>query len=1160
MPQRSWPERVLFALAGILVVIGLCGWTVLLLHLRQPWPSSAPMSQIEAAVFVLLGLLVMARLIGWRSAEWLGLLPAIWTLSALVYGLIDRSAAPGAVMLPGSDWDEQGTPGRTTALAAACIFLGSIPFVLHAWKRESRFFAFCEAALGSLLVGVAVSSILGYETGQTTFFELGYGASVSPLSAAGLLVLGVCLLMLAWRDDRGAGPAKWAPMPAIVVPLMVTLTLWIGLREREISYVDTRTQAAMDKFLKAADVAIEHQMDAFERFGRKWADAPSETPQARGLDAAAQMGESGRFGCVSIAYVDSAGATRWVFPKTAEVDFSDKAAVGARRAAMEQAKSTGRTAISATTEIILISGGVGRRGPGFVLATPIARPGQETEFVTSEFFYETFFSAIASEQLKLGDDYHFSVSIAGQSVFEGGADKPSGELFLVNRVYLLLDRRIYLTAVPSAEELARDRHPIASLMLFSGISLTGLLALSVSLARGAASGRRSAELSNQRLRAENEERRRIESRLKVSDERLRLAMDTTEIGIFEWNLPSGQVFYSAGLWGMLGHDAARMPATIEAWQSLLHPEDVPGFLSRIQKLRQGADTTLSSESRIRSGSGEWRWIYTRSKCISFDSDRHPARVIGTVQDVTARVEFEHQLRRAKAEADAASRAKSEFLASMSHEIRTPLNGIIGMTSLMMDTPLVEEQRDYIDTIRASSDALLGIVNEILDFSKIESGKLEIEHVPFGLAPCLEEALDLVAKAAESKNLEIGYSMASDVPPWIMGDATRLWQVVSNLANNGVKFTPGGSVSIDVRRGAEAADGRVCLEFIVRDTGIGIPPERMNRLFKPFSQVDSSTTRRYGGTGLGLAICERLCQLMGGSVRVESAVDVGSTFTFTILAEQAEPPPDAPGLPPLPAVLRDAPVLCVSGNTTTRARLRSLLTSWGAQGLFASNATAAVGMAGVTARPALLIVDQAAVATVSMLDELAMFRCPTLVLVPFGRAPLPSRDARPIAVVSKPLKNAAFFQEASRLFADSRKVEPAEPAVERKLADELPLKVLLAEDNVVNQKVALGFLGRLGYRADLAANGLQVLAMIGKQSYDLILMDLQMPEMDGLEASREIHAHLPPDRIPKIIALTANALMRDRDRCMAAGMDDYIAKPVKMQELIDAIKRQFGKSF
>ena len=1158
MPRPSWLERVLFVAAGVLVVIGLselAGWW---LNLKQAWPAYTPMRQIEAAAFVMLGLVVLARLIGWRAAEWLGFLPMIWAVPALAYGLLDRNGAPASGFLPDPFWDAFGSSGRTAILTASGVLLGSITLGLHGLKPKSRFGVFCEAAVGSLLVGAAVSMIVGYQTGQTTVFDWGDGAPVSPTTAAGLLLLGLCLLLLAWRDDRGAGPAAWASMTAIVVPLMVTLTLWIGLRDREIAYVDTRTQAAMDKFLQAADTSIEHQLNAFERFGRKWADTPSETREAREMDAAAQMKESSPLGCVSIESLDPDGRVRWVFPANAAAGTYDQAATGPRLAAMDQARKDGRTAISATTDVVQISGYNGRRGPGFLLVTPVPRPGQGTDFVVAEFLYDTFFSAIAAEQLKLGDDYHFSVSIAGAPVFEGGAVRPSGDRYTVNRVYPLFDRRLFMTAAPSATELAQDLHPMAALALISGLSLTALLALSVSLGRGASLGRRAAELSNQRLQAENEERRRVEDRLKVSDERLRLALDSTEIGIFEWNVPAARVFYSAGLWVMLGYDPAKMPATPDTWQSLLHPDDVATFDSRLRTLRQGVETTVVSESRVRSGSGDWRWIYTRAKCITFDSKRRPVRLIGTVQDVTARVESEHQLRRAKSEADAASRAKSEFLASMSHEIRTPLNGIIGMASLMMDTELEPKQRDYIDTIRESGDALLDIVNEILDFSKVESGKLEIENVPFGLAPCLEEALDLVAKAANKKNLEIGYSVAADVPAWITGDATRLWQVVSNLVNNGVKFTPSGSVSVEVRRGGPAPAGRICLEFIVRDTGIGIAPDRMNRLFKPFSQVDSSTTRRYGGTGLGLAICERLCQLMGGSVKVDSTVDVGSTFTFTIMTEQATPPADTPGIPSPPASLKSGPVLCISGNTTTQARLRSLLSDWGVSGLFAPSAAAEGGMAwSSTARPAMLIVDQLAVDATSQLDELTRYRCPTLVLVPYGRVPLLSRDPRPVGVLSKPIKNDAFFQEVIHLFAEERKKAPVELPEDQRISPELPLKVLLAEDNIVNQKVALGFLARLGYHADLASNGAQAVSMMEKHAYDLVLMDLQMPEMDGLEACREIHARMPAERVPKIIALTANALLTDRNRCLAAGMDDYIAKPVKLNELSAAIKRQCG---
>jgi CheY-like chemotaxis protein/nitrogen-specific signal transduction histidine kinase len=540
------------------------------------------------------------------------------------------------------------------------------------------------------------------------------------------------------------------------------------------------------------------------------------------------------------------------------------------------------------------------------------------------------------------------------------------------------------------------------------------------------------------------------------------------------------------------------------------------------------------------------------------------KFIAVETDITARVETEHQLRRAKAEADDASRAKSEFLASMSHEIRTPMNGVIGMTSLLMETTLTAEQRDFVNTIRTSGDALLTIINDILDFSKIESGKMELEHAPFELALCLEEALELFALQASAKKLEIGYHIAPEAPGWIMGDVTRLRQVIVNLVNNAVKFTPGGSISVEVRPGApvpvpDDPDGAATapvLEFSVRDTGIGIPPDRLGRLFKAFSQVDSSTTRKYGGTGLGLAISQRLCELMGGRIRVESTPGEGSVFIFTI---QAEPAPAGEGaaLPALPAPLREGPVFCVEDHPVTRARLRTVFESWGAACTVFPSVAALTRDAAKHPAPSLLVLDAGEIEETAAHESLNRFSCPRLILYPFGQTAPQTDDGPPLASSPKPIRTGALLQVVVRLFqAGGSGTASPFPVNERTLGEEIPLEVLVAEDNAVNQKVALRFLERLGYRADAVANGLEAVTTLENREYDLVLMDVQMPEMDGYEATRQIRARLPAERQPKIIALTANAMQGDRDAAVAAGMDDYVSKPVKVHEIAAAIRRQF----
>jgi PAS domain S-box-containing protein len=681
-------------------------------------------------------------------------------------------------------------------------------------------------------------------------------------------------------------------------------------------------------------------------------------------------------------------------------------------------------------------------------------------------------------------------------------------------------------------------------------------------------------------------RKEAEERLRESEERLQLAITGSTDGLWDWNVETGEVYYSPRFMALTGHAPDELPHCIETFSNyLLHEEDRATMQAETQ--RHFTDRKpYAVEYRLKHKDGYYLWCQARGQA-SWNAQGRAVRMTGFTMDISERKAAEEklleyaaqmeqkslELEEAKEQAEEATRLKSDFLANMSHEIRTPMNGIIGMSSLLMDTDLNAEQRGFATTVIRSSEALLQIVNDILDFSKIEAGKLEMETIPFDFQVLCEEVADLMAVRAHETNIELLLCYGTDLPRHVLGDAGRVRQILFNLISNAIKFTPKGHVLVTVDKDSDT-DTTTQYRITIEDTGIGIPADKLDYIFNKFTQADGSTTRKFGGTGLGLAICKQLVQMMGGEIGVRSVEGKGSTFWFTLTLEKDSSATYA-AVPVSLSVLRGKQVLLVDDNPTARMVARAQLAPFNVQICETTSASEAFAtllhcMADNTPIDAVvmdyLLPDSDGLALAERIRaHPSLQHMPLLMLtsVPMrgdchrllqekgigGYLPKPLKaEELPEMLALMLTKHATQQAVFTRYNLQENRQLPA-----RQAAPECSFEgvhVLVAEDNQVNQMVAKSMLTKLGVQVTIANHGGEVLALLKQQRFDLILMDCQMPVMDGFEATHAIRLAEAESGLPHmpIVALTANAMKGDEEVCLAAGMDGYLTKPLKPEQL------------
>jgi PAS domain S-box-containing protein len=1048
-------------------------------------------------------------------------------------------------------------PARSARMlwtTAACFMAVGAVLVLGRFSRKSTVSAigilvgYAIAATGAVAVALHLSDL-------SPAYQLGRFSMMAVHTAVGFIALGCGLAGRGWQDSGVSETGAWL-RPALVgtSSLIVTIFVWQTLvsNHREQARYLALTEAR--HLRTAVTTPLEVQIRLVEEMSRRWA-VQLPTREQWMLASSAYLRSAEGYQAIEVA--DANGALTWTSPLGHRPAHGPSDA--ARAQAIEAATRTRSTVLSPLVET--------DHGRVLYSVVPVYRDGGYFGAIIGVYrLTDQLMSALGPEA---ANDYKLAIweGTSPQAVFGFNASTDPASEWGAELGIRVRESRWRLLVWPTESRIAALEGPIPSVLLGGGMLLSALacyIVFAVDMRR-----RRERELkqTTERLQEQDRQREEAQTALRASEERYRSLIDVAIDIIYRVDTEGRFTFVNPVAARVMKREQASLIGC--HFLELVAPEaraDVATFYTE-QRRNRIRDTYL--EFPAVGGDGQTVWIGQNVQMLVDDHGVTGFQAVA--RDITERKRADAELAAARDEALESTRLKSQFVANMSHELRTPMNGILGLTELLLETELTQEQRDHATTVRSCGETLLTILNDVLDLSKIEAGKMELHQEPFDIRQLIHQTTDLFEERARRKGVDLVYLVHHDVPAYVVGDPGRVRQVLTNLLGNAVKFTEAGEITVRVTIDEPAAE-RMVLRLEVADTGIGITRDAQTQLFRPFVQADGSITRRYGGTGLGLVISRQLSELMGGRLDMTSEPGRGSSFWFTIRLSKAMETPPVPR--PQDGTLHGLRVLIVNDSDTGRRRQRELLENWHmsvSEAVDAAGGLAAIEQARSRNEPLDVVLVELRTTLASAFDFAAALkerlpaRAPRLVMLVGQGQPGDAERARRLgaaAYLTKPIRQSQLFDclatvmNPAALEAEAGS-EPAALVTRHSIDDQreaLREPLLVVEDNPVNQKVLIGFLKRLGYRADVASNGLQALEALERRSYELVFMDSQMPVMDGFAATAEIRRREGASRRTRIAAVTAHAMQGERERCLAAGMDDYLSKPYTIDQLAALVAR------